>query len=698
MILIVTEKPSVGETIADILNVKQKNFGYRENDMYIVTWCSGHLAAPAEPEKYDPNYKHRCIEDLPIIPKRWRIDVTDDGRKQFNIIKRLMNRKDVERIICATDAGREGECIFRFVYSLAKCNKPYMRLWSSSMDDKAIIEGIRNPKEPEQYDNLYRAGVARTKIDWLIGINGSRLLSCMYNADLRLGRVMTYVLFLIVKRHYDILNFTEQKYYTLKLLCQNEYGGFYAKSMPDVMFSDKHEAESISYECNGQKAEITNIERKEHTLNPPKLYDLTTLQRDANRVLGYTAAQTSAFTQKLYEKKLCSYPRTDSKFITAGMKDTACKLFDRINDIFHFIRNIEYEPNFLQIINDQEVSDHYAIIPDANNLSYGAICKLSEGEKNILSLLVTRFICAVSEPYQYETVKITLNCCGYDFYAAQKINTHMGWKGIEQQIKSRMISGAELSENADEELFYELPQLTEVYDNVTSSVEEHTTKPPKPYNDDTLLSAMIQAGKEYMTGDCKGIGTPATRAETIERLVQCKYVIRKGKHILPTETGIDLIKIAPKELMDAQTVAGWETALQNIEKGNSDPNKLLDQVSDYVTALVDKYASSNIDTNVSFSAQKEHIGICPRCGQYVIESKYGYSCESGEKGCGFVLWKHDKYKKINISTAQAKQLLNKGFAKLSAVNKNGQKYRGTFKIVDTGKYINLEYVPELKMY
>ncbi len=220
MILIVTEKPSVGETIADILNVKQKNFGYRENDMYIVTWCSGHLAAPAEPEKYDPNYKHRCIEDLPIIPKRWRIDVTDDGRKQFNIIKRLMNRKDVECIICATDAGREGECIFRFVYSLAKCNKPYMRLWSSSMDDKEIIEGIRNPKEPEQYDNLYRAGVARTKIDWLIGINGSRLLSCMYNADLRLGRVMTYVLFLIVKRHYDILNFTEQKYYTLKLLCQ----------------------------------------------------------------------------------------------------------------------------------------------------------------------------------------------------------------------------------------------------------------------------------------------------------------------------------------------------------------------------------------------------------------------------------------------------------------------------------------------
>lgn len=698
MQLIVAEKPNVGETIAGILDVKQKKPGYMENDKYIVTWCSGHLAAPVDPDKYDPKYLHRCIEDLPIIPQRWRIDVTDDGRKQFNIIKKLMNRKDVERIICATDAGREGECIFRFVYSLAKCGKPYMRLWSSSMDDEEILEGIRNPKDPKQYDNLYRAGVVRTKIDWLIGINGSRLLSSMYNADLRLGRVMTYVLSLIVGRHYEIRNFTEENYYTLKLLCKNEYGEFIAKSA-DAFF-DKSEAESISFECNRSQAVITNIERKEHNLNPPKLYDLTTLQRDANRMFGYTAAQTSAFTQKLYEKKLCSYPRTDSKYITSSMKNTANRLLSRINDIFFFVRNLEYNTNILQIISDKEVSDHYAIIPDANNISPEAICKLSDGEKNILNLLAARFVCAVSEPYRYETVKITLNCCGYDFNAAQKINTYMGWKGVEQHIKSRLIRELQPTEKYDneetEENTDELPQLTEEYNNVSSSVTEHTTKPPKPYNDDTLLSAMIQAGKEYMVGECKGIGTPATRAETIERLIQCKYIIRKGKHILPTETGIDLIKIAPKELMDARTVAGWEMSLQNIERGNSDPNELLNQVADYVTELVDKYASSDVDPNVKFS-QKEPIGRCPRCGRYVIETKYGYSCESGEKGCGFVLWKHDKYKKINITLNQAKQLLSKGQATLSAVNKDGKRYHGVFKMVDTGKYVNLEYVPSSKM-
>lgn len=647
MRLVIAEKPSVAKTIATVLGVTNSKNGYIENDDYIISWCVGHLVGLAMPEAYGQKYAEQPwkFENLPILPQEWSFIVKSATKDQYNILKKLISNKDVTEIICATDAGREGECIFRYVYNQTGCTKPVKRLWTSSLEESAIRKGFDELRDSKEYDNLFNAGLARAKADWLVGFNATRLFSVRYHTMLSIGRVQTPTLAMIVDRNYRVTNFIKEKFYTVDLDC----GEFIASS---ERIDNEETANKLQSVTNNQSATIKSINKQIKTVNPPKLYDLTTLQREANRQFGYTAQQTLDYTQALYEKKLCTYPRTDSQYITDDMENTALSLINCVYTVFPDYKVADFEPNIKRSINNEKVSDHHAILPTAE-ICNADLKALPEGEYNILSLLSLKLLCAVATPHKYESVSVEL--------ISEKSNSHIfkatgkkilcnGWKEIDTIVKKK-------SEQQEKTL----PDLLEgqVFETVLSKVAEHFTSPPKQFTEDTLLSAMETAGNndydENSDVDKKGLGTPATRAGIIENLVDRQYVVREKKNLLPTEKGIKLIECVPDEVKSPKMTAEWETKLQDIEKGLSSDTDFIEGITNYINSLMSKYAVADITH--TFAKKWECVGVCPKCGKQVLDYPKTYACESGKDGCGFTIWKTISGK--SIPSVQAKKLLDK---------------------------------------
>ena len=684
MKLVIAEKPSVARSIAAVLDADEKKSGYIQGGEYLISWCVGHLVSLAPPEQYDSRYGESPwkFENLPITPANWQFSLEKATRAQFDVLKELMFRSDVSEIICATDAGREGECIFRYVYNFAHCNKPVKRLWTSSLEESAIRQGFAELKDDREYDRLFAAGFARAKADWLVGMNATRLFSIRHRAFLSVGRVQTPTLAMIVDRNHKVTNFIKEKFYTVDLDC----GDFIASSER----IDVHQtANSLSVLCNGKEAVVSNIKREKKASNPPKLYDLTTLQREANRLCGYTAQQTLDYTQSLYEQKLVTYPRTDSQYITEDMEQTALSMVKTVCACFNQFAGYVNEPNIKRCINNSKVSDHHAIIP-TEQICNAHITALPSGERNILLLIAARLLLATSEPHLYESIKVTVECESHNFFASGKSVTQIGYKALEKVVKNSFRSTKGVSE--DEESSFKLPTVSR-YNSVPAKISEHYTAPPKQFTEDTLLSAMETAGNsDYVDGsdvEKKGLGTPATRAGIIETLVKRGYISRDGKKLIPTDRGISLIKAVPDEVKSPKMTAEWETALQAIEKGTESADSFMSGIEAYTRKLVNSYSSTAADSN--FAVSRQIIGVCPKCGRKVVGYPKSYSCESGKDGCGFVIWKTIAGKAI--SQAQAEKLLNNGRTDLikGFASKTGKSFNARLKLNPDTSVVEFEF-------
>lgn len=634
--LVITEKPSVAQSIASVIGAKTKKDGYLEGNGYLVSWCVGHLVGLCDAAAYGEQYEKWNRETLPILPQEWKYEVNHAKHKQFRILKELMKRKDVSELICATDAGREGELIFRQVYYHAGCTKPFLRLWISSMEDKAIREGFHNLRPGSDYDNLYRSALARSQADWLVGINSTRLFTCLYGTLLRVGRVQTPVLSMLCDRTNQIENFKKQPYWNVHLTCGSLL-------LHKEKLFNKEEAENLKMLCQGKTVTITSVQNEQKSIAPPRLYDLTTLQREANRYYGYTAQQTLDFTQSLYEKKLVTYPRTDSQFLTDDMSDTAVKMISLIKSQFGFGSSVcPWEPDVKRVINNSRVTDHHAIIPTAE-IANGHLNELSQGEKDILILVAQRLLCATAPRHTYMETRITADCSGTEFFAKGKTVTETGWKAIETAFRHTLKN----KESNDSSNDTELPVVRngQTFSNAQASITDHFTTPPKPYTEDTLLSAMETAGNDHFDEDTekKGLGTPATRAGILEKLVTSGYVNRKGKNLIPTEDGINLISVIPEHLKSPRMTAEWENTLMQIERGEVYDSTFLQGISELVSELICSHASLSTEEQKRFSSskEKESIGFCPRCQSPVYEGKSNYYCSNRE--CSFCLWKNSAY-------------------------------------------------------
>lgn len=567
MQLVVSDKPSVGSSIAKVLGAHTRKDGYIEGSGYIISWCIGHLVAPAPPEEYDDRYRRWDILDLPIVPVVWQYQVLKGTAKQFNLLKRLMNRRDVTEIICATDAGREGEHIFRLVYNEAGCNKPFKRLWISSLEEQSIRDGFNSLHDGHEFDNLYYAALARSKADWLIGINATRLYSLKNDQTLNIGRVQTPVLNMLVRREQDILDFVPKLYYTVEL----DLGAFTA--ITDKI-AEKTDAESIMLSCQNRTAVVTDIVTETKSTAPPKLYDLTTLQREANKSYGYTAQFTLDTAQKLYEKKLITYPRTDSRYITSDVHDTIPGLLNIISDKLSL--PIDFIPDTERITDNSKVSDHHALLP-TKALESTDLSMLTANERDVLFLILRQLLCSAAEPYKYDTVKVTLECEGIVFHASGKTVIDMGWR--------KYLSGE--ADDTNETMTLPLLNKGAVFENAISRIKEYKTSPPKHYTEDTLLSAMENAVKTD-NSERQGLGTPATRAGIIENLVTRGFVERKGKSLVPSDKGNKLISLVPDTLKSADMTAQWEAELSDIANGRKQEREFVQEIQEYITDLVNK--------------------------------------------------------------------------------------------------------------
>lgn len=641
-ILIIGEKPSVARAISTVVGADKPHKGYIESSDYIVSWCVGHLVGLKYPNDYGNGWEQKwSFSQLPMIPDQWQFTVTESTKSQYNILKNLMNRSDVTEIICATDADREGESIFRYVYYMAQCRKPVKRLWVSSLEEKAIRQALKNMKPMSAYDNLFSAGYARARADWLVGMNGSRLFSCRYGGKLNIGRVQTPTLAMIVQRDAEVNGFIKQKYYTADLNC----GTF---TLSSARIHDENIADTLVSVCNNSEVKISSVKREVKTDKAPKLYDLTTLQREANKAFGYTAQQTLDYTQSLYEAKLVTYPRTDSQYLSDDMAQTALDVVNLCDTIFGF--DISHTPDIAKVINNAKVSGHHAIIPTVN-ISSADLDSLPNGEKNILSLIAAKLICAAAPVHKYETVKITAICNATEFTATGRTVLDMGWKRF---IKS--------DKNAEKSL----PAVSEGQAfTVQASKGEHFTSPPKPYTEDTLLFAMERAGNENYDENTekKGLGTPATRAATIESLVRNGYVERDGKKLRATDKGRELIKVVPDEVKSAKLTAEWETKLQNIEHGSYSADSFMSEICGFISSMCSKYGSA--DNSVSLSdGSHEPVGRCPKCGAEVVKGKFGFYCKGK---CGMNI---AKVYGVELSDFQVKGLLN---GKSAFYTSNGKK-------------------------
>ena len=691
-VLVLAEKPSVSQAIAAALGVKGKKDGYIEGNGYIISWCVGHLVELANADNYEARYSRWAREDLPILPDPWKFTVSPGTKKQFGIIKSLMGRADVTELVEATDAGREGELIFRLVYREAGCRKPFKRLWISSMEDSAIRKGFENLAPGETYDALYDAALCRAKADWLVGINATRLFTTLYQGKtLNVGRVMTPTLALLTDREQAITGFQKEKFYTVDLDC----GTFRISS---GRFASRTDAEKLRKLCVGKSATVKSAERQEKTEKPPKLYDLTTLQREANRIYGYTAQQTLDYIQLLYEKKLATYPRTDSRYLTEDMAGHLPALCRLVAAAFPFASGFDGRVEAAQVVCNAKVSDHHAIIP-TKEAAKANLEELPTGERNILSLIAVRLLCAVCpEKHIYADTAVVCICAGAEFMAKGHTEIAAGWKGLEKAFQAALKSRPE-----DEKAQPLLPEFSEGQAVAVKEavLHEGTTSPPPRYTEDSLLSAMENAGAEEFVqiedAERRGLGTPATRAGVIEKLVKGGFVERKKKLLVPTKRGMELIKVLPDSVKSASLTAEWEAALKEVERGERSPEDFMGGITDMVRSLVESYDDAPAGTGNALSASgREAVGKCPRCGKPVYEGKKSFYCSAYKDAvpCGFVLWKENPYfksKRKELTKKVAAALLKNGKVKMTGLysEKKGIMYDATIVMEDTGgKYVN----------
>ena len=693
--LVIAEKPSVAASIAAALGVKEKKDGYIEGGGYLISWCVGHLVELAEAAAYGEQYKKWSYESLPILPEEWQYTVAADKGKQFATLKELMHRADVSEVVNACDAGREGELIFRFVYDVSQCNKPMRRLWISSMEDAAIKAGFADLKDGRDYDALYASALCRAKADWIIGINATRLFSCLYDKTLNVGRVQTPTLKMLVDRGEAISHFKKEKYYHVRL----DLSGAEAAS---ERISDKAGADTLKAACEVETAVCVSLTKEKKTAAPPKLFDLTSLQREANKIYGYTAKQTLDLAQTLYEKRLLTYPRTDSAFLTDDMGDTAAKTVAMLSEKLPFMEGAEFTPDVSRTLDSSKVSDHHAIIPTME-LAKTDPAALPESERNILTLAGTRLIFAAAAPHIFEAVTAVFSCADTEFTARGKTVLAGGWKDLERRYRATL-KGKPDPEDTEEE--NTLPELAEgqTFTNPTTKVTEHFTTPPKPHNEATLLSAMERAGNEDTDPDAerRGLGTPATRAAVIEKLVKSGFAERKGKQLIPTQNGAALVSVLPDMLTSPQLTAEWENNLTQIAKGAADAGDFMQRIEAMARELVKENATADKD-KAAFTGgeEKPSIGKCPRCGSPVWEGKKNFYCSN--RDCAFTMWKNDRFfeeRKVTFTPKIAAALLKSGKANVKGLYspKTGKTYDGIIVLADTGgKYVNYKIeIPKKK--
>ena len=620
MQLVIAEKPSVAKSIADVLGALDRQDGYFEGGGYLVSWCVGHLIELAEPESYGDQWKKWTYESLPVNPEHWQYEIKEDTKEQYDVLYGLLHDSRVDKVVCATDAGREGELIFRLVYNMASCKKPMKRLWISSMEESAIREGFESLKPGSDYDHLYHSALCRQEADWLVGINGTRLFTVLYGGKvLKVGRVQTPTLAMLVEREAKIMNFKKEQYFMAHILC----GGVDAVT---ERIDSKTEAENVAGACRNGQALVTSVAKEEKTVAPPKLYDLTTLQRDANRLFGFTAKQTLEYTQSLYEKKLCTYPRTDSQYLSDDMEQTAGNVIEAIFSSILFEEKMMFNPDIKRVLNSKKVTDHHAIIPTME-IAKADLAALPETERKILSLVANRLLCATGEKHLYETVKAELSCGGYTFATSGKAVLKNGWKDFEDAFK-RSFKTTEDKEQEDKKL----PELSEgqTFDGVQTKISEHYTTPPKHFTEDSLLSAMERAGNEDMSDDVerKGLGTPATRADIIEKLVKDGFVKREKKQMIPTEDGMKLITVLPDVVKSPKLTADWENALILVAKGEMGREDFMTDIETMVSDLIHSYHEVSDEQKKMFAQEQKVLGKCPNCGGEVVKGKYGAFCKN----------------------------------------------------------------------
>ena len=680
----VAEKPSVAQTIGKVLGATSRKDGYLEGEGYLVSWCVGHLVGLADASVYDQRYSKWRYDDLPIIPEEWLYEVPKDKMQQFKVLSALMKDKRVTELVCATDAGREGELIFRLVYQKAGCRKPFKRLWISSLEDSAIRDGFQHLRDSSEFDRLYEAALSRSKADWIVGINGTRLFSTLYHKKLVVGRVQTPTLAMLVERDGKITTFRKEKYFNVHIQKDS------LKASLEKLKTEE-EAKRIAEACDKKQASVSSLKKERKTVNPPKLYDLTTLQREANRYFSFTAQQTLDLVQSLYEKKLLTYPRTDSQFITDDMEGTVRQVISILCRKLPLFDGVVYTPDIDRISNNAKVTDHHAILPTVQ-VEKLDIAELPESEQKILRLVATRLICATGEKHIYDETTMTVSCEGSLFTAKGKTVVQDGWKGIELRFK------ATLKSKEKEELETVLPEVTEgdILQNVVSSVSEHFTSPPKTFTEDTLLSAMESAGNEAFDDETekKGLGTPATRAGIIEKLVKGGFAERKGKSLIPTKDGLNLVCVLPEQITSPAMTAEWENTLMQIERGYADADAFLSGIAAMTSELVKAYPFLSDAEASRFDTARETVGKCPRCGSPVYVGKGNFYCSNRE--CSFCLWEDNKFfssKKKKLTKKIAKELLDKGWCRVTGLYtpKKPQLYDAVIRLDDTGgKYVSFK--------
>ena len=687
MQLVIAEKPSVAQSIAAALGVKEKKDGYIEGGGYLISWCVGHLVQLAEAAAYGEQYRKWSYDSLPILPQNWQYTVAADKGKQFKILKELMHRADVSEVVNACDAGREGELIFRFVYEVAGCKKPMRRLWISSMEDAAIRSGFDNLKDGRDYDALFASALCRAKADWIIGINATRLFSCLYNRTLNVGRVQTPTLKMLADRDAAISTFKKEKYYHVRLTLSG------TEAVSEKL-SDAAAADELKAACETAQAECISVTREKKTVSPPKLFDLTSLQREANRIYGYTAKQTLDLAQALYEKRLLTYPRTDSAFLTDDMGGTATNIAALLCGKLPFMQDVSFTPDVSRTLDSKKVSDHHAIIPTLE-LAKTDLAALPESERNILTLAGARLLFAAAEPHSYEAVTAIFSCADNSFTAKGKSVLYAGWKALERRYRLTL-KGKPDTDDGDSDFVSDVPDFTEgqTFSSFSTKVTVHDTQPPKPHTEASLLSVMEHAGSEDTNADAerKGLGTPATRAAVIEKLVNSGFVERKGKQLFPTKNGINLVCVLPDSLTSPKLTAEWENTLTLIAKGNANPEDFMQGIEAMAQELVKAYPFLSEKDKELFKEEKPVIGKCPRCGSPVHESKKNYYCS--DRDCTFTMWKNDRFfeeRKTVFTPKIAAALLKSGKASVKGLYspKTGKTYDGNVVLADTGgKYVN----------
>ena len=652
--LVIAEKPSVAQSYAKNLSAYKREDGYLEGESCIVSWCLGHLAEYAQPEEYDPKYEKWQFDDLPILPEAWKLKVSKDKKKQFDVLKGLMTRSDVEYLVNGCDAGREGELIFQRVYVLAGCRKPVKRLWISSMEDAAIQKGFQTMKSEEEYKNLCMAAVCRAQADWLIGMNGTRAYTTRYFKRLVVGRVQTPTLAMIAERQERIEHFQKEAFYKVALTDGK-------LTVVSENIANEEAADLLAALCNGSTAVVTQMKKEDKKAFPPRLYDLTSLQREANRYFGYTAKRTLEMLQELYEEKLVTYPRTDSQFVTEDMKDSVEELVGKMPVLLSFVDYGQLGHGIKRVINNAKVSDHHAILPTKEAVEKG-ISDLPADKKNLMMLICQQLVQATGEEYLYEQTDITVKCQEHDFKARGKIPVQMGFKEVEKAFKHLCVKAEPVEEKEKETSipagYEEGMRLFPVKAEKTT----HYTSPPKPFNEDTLLAAMETAGNKEFDSETekKGLGTPATGASIIEKLVSSGYAQRKGKQILPSTEGKELVKVMPEYLKSAVMTAEWENQLLLMEKGEITDTQFMGEITSLVRKILEVCREIPEEERRRFQTAREVIGKCPVCGCDVFEGKQNFYCSNRQ--CDFALWKENRFLGSmgkNLDKKMARELLDK---------------------------------------